>query len=487
MRKRTVRKTVMVASLWLAVVADSPASASPSEPTRLTAAAGTADAKFGTSVSIEGNTAVVGAPDEDGAQDGMGAAYVFTRRGAVWTEEAMLVASDPAQGGKLGYDVGLSGDTIVVGAPNADQTIPEPGAAYVFVRTRDGWVHQAKLSASDGKTDDAFGFAVAVSGDTIVVGANDGTAAPGATAGAAYVFTRAGGVWSEQAKLTPADGAPDDGFGSSVVVSGDTAVVGMPGDDVGVALEQGSARVFTRNGTTWTEQATLTAQDVSPADMLGASVSILSDTVVVGAPAGSSGTNPAHGSAYVFTREGEAWTQEAKLTAPDGAPLDQFGRSVAVTADTVAVGAHFNDPGGAVYLFDRVHERWDEPTMLRADGSALLGVSMAMSGHTVIGGANFTAIDGRAAQGAAYVFDLRLPPTELVAAGAAPSAPSGSATGAADPERRLDQSQAGPTLPSTGSDTTARTLVALTALALGWWLLVLSGRASATRRRHSVV
>ena len=503
---RTAAVVVIGALGALGVSQGALAAAPASQPTqaKLTAAEGTADAKFGTSVWIEGNTAVVGAPDEDGVEDGMGAAYVFTRQGAAWIQEAMLVASDPGQGGKFGYDVGLSGDTIVVGAPNADQTpIPGPGAAYVFVRTRDGWVQQAKLSAPDGKTDDAFGFAVSISGDTVVVGANDGTTGPGTTAGAAYVFTRAGGTWSEQAKLTPADGLPDDNFGYSVVVSGDTAVVGVRGDDIGAAVDQGSARVYTRHGAIWTEQATLTPQDASPAGLLGNSVSLSGDTVVVGAPTGSSGTNLAHGSAYVFTRDGERWTPDAKLTAPDGAPADQFGSSVAVTGDTVAVGAHFSHVTegryGAVYVFERARDGWAMQTKITGtDAGGILGVSTAISGRTLIAGANFAAVDDNAAQGAAYVYDLRPAPAGVAKAEPATSAPrSGSAptpapgsdsatpsapgsgsvnrlVGAGSGFRRSDT---GLSLPSTGSDTGTRVFLALIAIVLGRFL-ALSARSA---------
>ena len=400
---RFVLLAVILTAVAVPSAALSPVSASPPAQTKLTAAAGTQDAKFGTSVSIDGNTAVVGAPDEGG----MGAAYVFTKRGARWVEQATLVPVVRTQGERFGYDVAISGDTIVVGAPNADQTrlIADPGVAYVFVRTPRGWSQQAKLSPSDSRTDDAFGFGVAISGDTILVGANAGSVLPSVESGAAYVFTRAGQAWNEQAKLTPADGAPDDNFGFSVALSGDTAVVGMPRGDVGRALGQGSARVFTRRGGVWAEQATLTVAEALPGDWVGASTSISGDTVVIGASGKTIGSNPSQGAAYVFTREGGVWTQTAELIAPDGTANDGFGHSVTATDQHVAVGAHFDD-GGSTYVFRR-DSGWQAPTKLRAEGAALLGVSVWMSGHTVISGANFTAVDGKNAQGAAYVFDLR--------------------------------------------------------------------------------
>ena len=390
---RVIRLVLLIGILTALAAPVAPASAGPPALTELTAAAGTAEAKFGTSVSVDGHTAIVGAPDEGG----MGTAYVFAKRAGTWVEQATLVAPVRTEGEKFGYDVAISGDTIVVGAPSAEQTKPigEPGVAYVFVRTPRGWSPQAKLSPSDSRADDAFGFGVAISGDTILIGANRGTVLPSIDSGAAYVFTRAGNSWSEQAKLSPADGAPDDNFGFSVALSGDTAVVGMPRGDVGGALGQGSARVFMRRGSAWTEQATLTAADALPGDWVGVSTSIFGDTVVIGA----SGQN----SAYVFTRQGEAWTQAAKLTAPDGTAGDQFGHSVTATDEHVAVGAHTDD-GGSVYVFGR-ESGWGPPTKLRAEGG-LFGVSVWVSGSTLISGASFTAVDGKNAQGAAYVAEL---------------------------------------------------------------------------------
>ena len=391
---------VLLAAIVTALTA--PASASPPPPTKLTANAGTADAKFGTAVSVDGNTAVIGAPDERG----IGAAYVFANRAGRWIEQATLVAPAGSEATKFGYDVAISGDTIVVGAPDAEQTAPlaGPGAAHVFIRTGGGWSHEAMLSPSDSKADDAFGFGVAISGDTVVVGANAGTVLPSVDPGAAYVFTRVGNTWSEQAKLTASGGAPDDNFGYSVALSGDTAVVGMPGD-AGGALGLGSARVFTRRGTAWTEQATLTVAEALPGEGLGASTSVSGDTVVIGATGRVIGTNPAQGAAFVFTREGEAWTQAAKLTAPDGTANDMFGRDVTVTDEHVAVGAHFDD-GGSVYVFRRDSGWGAPPTKLRSADGGLFGLSVWMSGPTLISGANFTAVDGKAAQGAAYVYDL---------------------------------------------------------------------------------
>jgi hypothetical protein len=237
----------------------------------------------------------------------------------------------------------------------------------------------------------------------------------GAGPGAAYVFTRTGEAWSEQAKLTSADGSANDQFGYSVGVSGDTAAVGVLNDDIGAAVDQGSARVFTRTGSTWTQQAKLVAADGAPGDGMGFSVSISGDTVATGAYFDDIGSNPKQGSAYVFVRAGTSWAQQAKLTAPDGAIADLFGRALAVDRDTLVVGAHFDEAEGqspvaqqgAAYVYNRVRGEWSGPTKLTAAAGGAFGVSVGVSGHALIAGAGFTTVGNNANQGAAYVYRLR--------------------------------------------------------------------------------
>ena len=188
-----------------------------------------------------------------------------------------------------------------------------------------------KLTASDAAAGDWFGRYVAVSGATVVVGApNDDD--NGSNSGSAYVFVRSGISWSQQAKLTASDAAAFDFFGVSVAISGDTAVVGANFDD-GKGVDSGSAYVFVRSGTTWTEQAKLTASDAAALDQFGIEVSISGDTAVVGAFSDDD-SGSRSGSAYVFVHSGATWTEQAKLTASDAAIDDRFGRSVSVSGDT---------------------------------------------------------------------------------------------------------------------------------------------------------
>lgn len=364
--------------------------------TKLTASDGIASDRFGISVAVSGDTAVVGAPWE-GAQ--RGAAYVYSRVGGSWVEQAKLTASDALATLKFGFSVAISDDTIVVGTSPYHWPLTQ-GSAYVFQRIGDIWTEQAKLTASDGGGGDNFGASVAVSGGTALVGASgisDGR-------GAAYLFTRTTGVWTQKDKLTASDGAQRDTFGQFVALSGDTALIGAIRGD-GATPDQGSAYVFTQAEGKWNQQDELTASGGAAGDAFGFWVSVSGDTAVVGAP----GDDNERGSAYVFTRTGADWPQQDHLTASDGAVGDQFGRSVAVSGETVVVGAQKDDIGtnldqGSAYVFTRTGSTWPEQAKLvSSDGgvSDLFGVSVATSGGTAVIGAGFHNLH----QGAAYMWE----------------------------------------------------------------------------------
>jgi hypothetical protein len=208
------------------------------------------------------------------------------------SSEVKLTASDAMTGDLFGSSVSVSGDTVVVGASKKDSN---SGVAYVFVRSGSSWIQQAKLTSSDIAIDDWFGDSVVVSGDTIVVGA------PGkdSVRGAAYIFVRSGTIWSQQAKLTPSDAADNDRFGGSVAISGDTVVVGASLKNSAT----GAACVFVRSGSNWIQQAKLNASDITDGDWFGESVSISGATIIVGAP----GKNSNGGVVYVFVRSGTSW------------------------------------------------------------------------------------------------------------------------------------------------------------------------------------
>jgi hypothetical protein len=359
-------------------------------------------------VAISGDTAVVGANGDDvGANAYQGSAYVFVRSGTIWTQQAKLTASDGAPNQFFGWSVCISGDTAVAGAI-ADGNWR--GSAYVFVRSGTIWTQQAKLTASDGVSGDHFGYSVALDGDTAVVGAFKDDS----WMGSAYIFVRSGTTWTQQAKLTASDGTIGDNFGSSVALSGETAVVGAIGDDVGANAEQGSAYVFVRSGTIWTQQAKVIAFDGAGGDYFGWSVALCGDTAVAGAVYHDVMGNSNQGAAYVFVRSGTTWTQQAKLSASDGAPFDTLGTAAAVSGDTAVVGARNDDVDpnndqGSAYVFVRSGTTWTQQSRLTAlDGAPgdLLGTSVALSGETAVVAASLDDVGANGDQGSAWVFEL---------------------------------------------------------------------------------
>jgi hypothetical protein len=464
---------------------------------------------FGWSVAISGNTVVVGAYFEgsnatgvnaaasggtgtqaDNSARGSGAAYVFTRNGTTWSQQAYLKASNTEAYDSFGWSVAISVDTVVVGAINeasnatgvnatvsggtgtqADNSAPGSGAAYVFTRNGTSWSQQAYLKASNTGTIDQFGSSVAVSGDIIIVGAygessnatginaavsgGTGTQADNSAAfsGAAYVFTRTTGVWSQEAYLKASNTGEDDNFGYSVAVAGDTAVVGAYGDDsnatgVNAAVSggtgtqadnsadlSGATYVFVRGDGVWSQQAYLKASNTGASDQFGWSVAINGDSLVVGAlneasnatgvnaallgGAGTQADNSASGSgaAYVFKRSGGLWVQEAYLKASNNGTNDLFGWSVAVADDTLvvtAIGESSNATGvnaavtggsgtqadnsssnsGAAYIFNRSAGQWHQQVYLKASNTGAFddfGSSAALSRDAVIIGSRYEA------------------------------------------------------------------------------------------------
>ena len=362
---------------------------------------------FGSSVSISGDTVVVGAHGEDTGGTDAGAAYIFTRSGTTWTQQQKIQASDPEANDWFGQSVAISGDTVVVGARYEDTTAADAGAAYIFTKTGTTWTQQQKIQASDAQAGDQFGISVSIDGETVVVGAYAEDTG-GADAGSAYVFTRSGTTWTQQQKIQASDLQVSDYFGWSVSISGDTVVVAANREDTG-GTDAGAAYIFTRSGTTWTEQAKIQASDAQATDYFGYSVAISGDTVIVGAWKESPGAAAA-GSAYIFTRSGTTWTQQAKILASDLERNDSFGDSVAIDVDTVVVGARYEDTGdtsaGAAYIFTRSGTTWTEQSKIQASDAEAqdqFGMTVGIYGDTVVVGAQLEDTGGSNA-GAAYVF-----------------------------------------------------------------------------------
>ncbi|MGE0128251.1 MAG: putative Ig domain-containing protein [Blastocatellales bacterium] len=379
---------------------------------KATASDAQAGDRFGAAIAISGETAVVGAPFDDNAGGNSGSAYVFVRTGTVWSQQQKLTASDAAGGDRFGWSVGIDAETIVVGAPNDDDAGGSSGSAYVFARTGTVWSQQQKLTASDAAADDWFGWSVGISGETIVVGALFDDDA-GGNSGSAYVFMRTGAVWSQQQKLTASDAAGNDNFGNEVGISGETVVVGAPFDD-NAGGSSGSAYVFVRTGTVWSQQQKLTASDAGAGDSFGSALAIDAETIVVGAQFDDdAGGNS--GSAYVFVRTGAVWSQQQKLTASDAAGNDNFGYSVGISGETVVVSALQDaDAGfgsGSAYVFVRTGAVWSQQQKLTASDAAAgdsFGSSAAIGGETIVIGASFDD-DAGSDSGSAYVFVLDNP------------------------------------------------------------------------------
>jgi hypothetical protein len=382
----------------------------PRQQARLVAAAPAREAAFGSSVAIGGDTAVAGSPDYGGSGlDGAGAAYVFTRTGETWTQQAQLLAGDAATWDAFGAAVAVSGDTALVGAPGRSAGArEEAGAVYIFTRINGAWIQQAQLVAPDAAAQAGFGASVALSDETAVVGAPYRDAADAAEAGAVYVFTRSGSTWTLQAELTAADAAAGDWLGTSVAVDGDTVVAGASGRGPGAAY------VFTRSGAVWSQQGVLQGVGAVAGDAFGDSVALEGDVAVAGAPAHDVSAAEGAGVAYVFTRAGASWTQAAELDEPNPAGGDSFGSSVSLSGSTALVGAEYRDTfsledAGAAYTFVRSGVTWTQEGELTATDAAAgdqFGGCAGLSGRTALTGADGHAAGDLEEAGAAYAFTL---------------------------------------------------------------------------------
>lgn len=320
-------------------------------------------------------------------------------------QEQLLLASDGVSTDYFGRSVAVDGDTMIVGANGDDGTGVAEGSAYVFTRSLGTWTQQAKLTASDAGAEDYFGSSVDIDGDTVVVGAV-GDDDRGANAGAVYVFMRSGTTWSQQAKLTASDGASGDGFGGDVAFDGDTVVVGAPG--VG-SSNAGAIYVFVRSGTTWSQQARLVSNDLGAWDHFGVDVDVSGDTVVVGAHLEDTGASES-GSVYTFKRSGTTWSQEAKFYADDVQSFDYFGESVSLEGDTLVVGSYREDDAGtdagAAYVYTRSGSTWTQRTKLMpgdAPAGDYFGMDVQIQPGRIIVGA-YRDDDAGTNAGAAYVY-----------------------------------------------------------------------------------
>ncbi len=371
---------------------------------------------LGGAVAVSGDTIVVGAPAQDvGGNELQGAAYVFVRPASGWanaTETAELKSSDGAKFDEFGVSVAISGETIVIGAPRHSF-----GAAYVFVRPASGWASMTQTAELGGIG--GFYGRVAVLGDTIVVGAP--TSGISSETGSAYVYVKPASGWVDAvaptATLTASDGVRGDEFGYSAAMSGDAIVVGAPFHHAAMNSGEGTAYVFVRPASGWAgalqQTAELTASDGKFNDMFGFSVAISGGTVVSGAFQHEVSSTPEVGAAYVFTEPPSGWVdanQAAELTASDGSRFDYLGYSVAVSANVVVAGAFQHKDGpftadGAAYVFEMPPSGWTNATE-SSQIAASDGSYNDYFGFSVAAGDGVVLAGAprHAGQGAAYVF-----------------------------------------------------------------------------------
>ena len=330
-------------------------------------------------VSVSGSTAVTGAQ----THAGHGAAYVFTKSGSSWHEQTELKGSDTVAGDLFGYSVGVFGSTIVVGAPNHHGG-GVTGAAYIFTSSGPKWVQQFEDRAGNA------GRAVAINGTTVAIG---NAKSAGTGIGSVDIYVKSGNSWTHQAMLK--SGVPNDGFGTSVSVSGNQLAVGANAGGSAV----GHVYVYGRSGATWHHQATLTGSDTASLDDFAQSVAISGNTVVAGAPLHSNGD----GAAYVFMTRAGGWSQQAKLTESSPIAGDMFGWAVGLSGNEAIAGAYQRGGTGAAFTFLRKGTAWSHDKTEQASGSVIgdeVGWSVALSASTSVVGAP-SASNGA---GAAYIF-----------------------------------------------------------------------------------
>jgi hypothetical protein len=384
---------------------------------KLTVALGGLD-HFGSSIALEGDTAVIGATDEPGA----GHAYVFSRDPAtgVWTQAAHLVPTVRPNGrASFGVSVAIHGDTVVVGAPETSEILtaqppPNVGTAYIYARNQGGpnaWGQVATLAGSDAVSGDLFGRSVAVNGDRVVIGApHTWFGIPIKTPGVAYVFSRNQGgpdMWGEVAKLSASDAVGGDAFGWSLALNEETLIVGATGFHA--TAPGGAAYVFVPDsqGPSWTETLKLTPGDPQSDDGFGSSIALSGSTAIVGAPGLAS--------AYIFGFDPQGpipWTQVAKLMGDNTSPSSGFGMHVALTGDEAIVGDIEDDAmdEGAAYVFARNQQAknaWGRVAKLVASDlrrDDFFGSSVAISGGTALVGASGQVSISTPLSGAVYVF-----------------------------------------------------------------------------------
>jgi FG-GAP repeat protein/type IX secretion system substrate protein/HYDIN/CFA65/VesB family protein/GLUG motif-containing protein len=399
---------------------------------------------FSTDVAISGNYAIGGAYREDQSVDeggtlvDAGAAYIFRFDGSEWVQMQKLVAPTRAADDLYGYSVDICGDYAIIGSHQEDVGgVISTGAAYIYHFDGTSWTMQDKLLAIDREIGDHLGYSVALTEDKAVVGAvyeDDNVYGTDsiATAGSAYVFSRSGSTWTQQAKLVPDHRAEDNRFGFHVAISGSYILVSSPYEDMDAdsldyEVSAGAAYVFYNDGGNWTQQQKLVASDRNLGDYFGYRADIDGSTIVVGAymedhDADGLNYKEKAGSVYIFDRSGSVWSETQKIVASERWVSDFFGHDVAIEDDMLIVGTRGEDHdtlatnyienAGAAYIFRNVGGNWTEQEKItesnrRAEDA--FGTDVAISGDVVLVSAPANDLDEDelnliTSAGAAYIF-----------------------------------------------------------------------------------
>ncbi len=366
-------------------------------------------AEFGQAVAADENAAVIGAPKHDClAGNDCGAAYVYRWSGGSWAEEQTVTATDADSGDKFGGAVSVSGEVALIGAPGDDyNSESNAGSAYVFRNNGGTWIEEQHLAAAIVSSGAEFGTAVALDGDVALVGS------PNEAGGAVYVFRYGGGSWNLEDTLVASDTTTGDDFGTSVSLDGDVAVVGAPSVGCVSGGGCGAAYVYRYGGAAWTQEQKLTASDPQTYDWFGAAVSVYGNRAMIGSPLADTEAGDNSGAVYVFEKSGATWTEEDKVTAPDSKASDYLGWSLAFRNGVGLAGARgldcaFGDNCGAAHIIRQdeggnwgVDARLMPPDVEGGDG---YGRSVALGAHVVLVGASTRDALGLNASGAVYAY-----------------------------------------------------------------------------------
>lgn len=396
------------------------------------------------SLSGDGNTALIGASvvvQDNNTESYSGGVYIYTKSAGSWTQTQVITATDAGPNELFGSAVSLSSDgsTAIVGAPyKTESGQSNAGAVYVFTKSGGSWTQTQKLTAADG-TYDEFGYAVSLSSDgsTILVGAPFKQVNGLASAGAAYIYTKSGGSWSQSGFVTASDEVANDNFGLAVSLSGDgsTALISIPDKKVNDQYSAGVVYIFTNSGSGWSQVQKVNASDPGVSTFFGTSVSLSNNGNI--ALIGANGTTliNGNGAAYVFTKSGNSWVQTQKLAASDGAFTDNFGTSVSLSGDgyTAIIGApnhkiNGQNGAGAAYIFNNNGSSWNQAQELNAsdyitDASFGRAVGLSSDGNTALIASPYHKVNGNSTAVTAYIFTPP-PPVCQPGTGSVPTNPT---------------------------------------------------------------